>query len=239
MADLLLDIPKEIATNLFIHAGALAPYLGLWFAMHLTLEKVLPHVIPGVYQLLNPSRKLSMATIAKDLRSKVICTSMAIWVVYLALVERQTPEYRALEFRYYDHTPGTDQLNLIAASYFIWDIVVCLLDKESFAFQFHAWGCFHIFSASLVRIASDLLALYCSNMCVYLRQFVDGAMQQMCAHLLPTSYALYLVVMRIAEALPPLHGANNIDIRSQHTIPPHSEIHDSSKADHGKVGSAI
>jgi hypothetical protein len=146
-------VPREIAGLWFEHRAALAPWVALWFGLHVATQYLVPALFGRrVYAALNGDGKLpSAADQARDARTKVIAVVHALLVTGIALYGLwwRRADYLFLRSDVDAGTPLTQQLGYMAASYFLWDVVVVAIDGYSVEWHIHAWMGLAVFSASL------------------------------------------------------------------------------------------
>ena len=149
----LIDVVMEILHQWATHFPELVPWLALWFGIHLLVEFVVPSALPNIYNSLGRDGKLTTrAARARDARTKAVAVVQACIVVVGALYGRfVSRSWDALRADAYTSTPLSHTLSLAASAYFLWDIVICIVDKLSIEWHVHAWLCFVVFTASLVR----------------------------------------------------------------------------------------
>lgn len=94
---------------------------------------------------------MSPSRIARDGRTKVLCFFMGLYVAAASLRGILDGEFVQLRDDAYSSSPLTRHLCALAAGFFAWDIVVCIIDRENWMYQGHAWTCFLTFFWCLVR----------------------------------------------------------------------------------------
>jgi len=139
----------ELWALLVAHRGPLLQYGSVWALTHVTVEYVIPALVPGIFACLARDGKTPQHRVNKDARTKAVAVLMAVWAVALALYGLATTEGRELVHQNYGSTWVTRQLTYVAASYFIWDVAVCILDAEPFGYHVHGWACLLTFIAAL------------------------------------------------------------------------------------------
>lgn len=184
-----------------------------WVIPHILLQYVVPYFHPAVYDSLGladaaKGRKVSRGRLAADARTKIICTLQAIYFSAVCLYGLLAPESHALVEDHYGSTPVTRHLTALAASFFVWDLVVCALDGESVAYFFHGAACLFVFLAGLRPFQQYMclvvLLFESSTPFLHLRKFLiqtqrgDGLAYTVVSVL----FALFFFVSRIAVGLP-------------------------------------
>ena len=130
------------------------PWLAFWFGLHFAVEYGAPALFgPAVYDFLGRDGKItSRRELAKDARTKVVACVQAIYVTIACAYGLMSPnEYARLRLDPYATSPLTFHLSFLGASYFAWDVVICILDRYPFEFHVHALLAFCSFSAAMVR----------------------------------------------------------------------------------------
>jgi hypothetical protein len=146
-------VPREVLQLWVEHGAGLAPCVAFWFSLHVVIQYVVPAVLGrGAYAFLNGDGKMpSAADQARDARTKVISVVHALLVSSLALYGLwwRRPDYIFLREDVNAGTPLTQLLSYLAASYFLWDVVVVAVDGYSLEWHVHAWMGLLVFSAGL------------------------------------------------------------------------------------------
>jgi len=104
--------------------------------MHLVFQYAVPAVWPRAYASLcvkdmavkgvaTPTQEM-LREAARDARTKAICVLMAVWVTGGAVWGMVQGDGAVLEKNLVAETPLTHHLCLVAASFFLWDVVVSL-----------------------------------------------------------------------------------------------------------------
>ena len=195
-------IVAEVATNVAAHARPLAAYTAGWFVLTWVLEVVGPRVAPRLYGAINPDGKMSDRAVAKDMRTKLLCSGMAVWAVGCCIYGLLSPAGRAMWGHLYATNALTEHLVHFGASFFVWDIVICVLDGEAAAYHFHAWACFLTFAFALVRC---LVVLYSPFMRTRAKSSVTAPLPpNPLQH--PFSHYMSLVVLLFEASTPFLHA---------------------------------
>lgn len=163
------------------HSVPLIKYGLVWLILHVFFEFVAP-LIPAmrpVYTALNPDGKLSARAIAKDIRTKAICIFMAVWVVVLCAQGLSTKEGWTMIADHHGSSGISFNLVYIALSFFIWDIFVCIADREPLLFWVHAFASFFTFLVALQPLsqgmASVVLLQETSTIFLHLRKYAIQA----------------------------------------------------------------
>lgn len=125
-------------------------WAAFWFGAHGVLQYVVPALVPGVYDFLGRKRAaegkpMSPSRIARDGRTKVLCFFMGLYVAAASLRGILDGEFVQLRDDAFSSSPLTRHLCALAAGFFAWDIVVCIIDRENWMYQGHAWTCFLTF----------------------------------------------------------------------------------------------
>jgi hypothetical protein len=137
------------------HSGELAPYVLLYFSLHVLLQYVVPLLRPDAYDVLagpagSPSPSpAARRKLAAEARTKIIATLMALEVSILGLYGLCTAEGASLFHDLYSSSYLTDHIVRVAVGYFAWDVVACVLDGEALAYHLHGWACLAVFVAAL------------------------------------------------------------------------------------------
>lgn len=147
----LLELGGELSSLVAGHWREVAPYVAFFFALHAALEFGVPAAWPGAYDALaragggKPDRR----ALARDARTKLLASAMALEVTALSLAGLARADERALFADLYGSTPLTAHLVRVAVGYFTWDVVACVLDGAAPAYHAHGWACLFVFVAAL------------------------------------------------------------------------------------------
>jgi len=148
-----MELLQETVTLLVRHWAPLTAYTLLWFALHGLVEFVVPALAPNCYDFLVKSHANNAAgaplpptlamrrAAARDVRTKVVAVAMALWVCAMSVVALLQPQHHALLHRAYGSTPLTEHLTYLTTGYFVWDVVMCALDRLEIGFWVHGWAC--------------------------------------------------------------------------------------------------
>ncbi len=131
--------------------------------MQALCQYVLPAALPGIWDVLGADGKMdpkpddprykgrpaeelravARRRYARDARTKIICVVMAVWMVALSVRELWSAEGRDLmrPERMYDASPTSRTLTYSSCAYFVWDVLVCIMDGEGVGYHVHAWAC--------------------------------------------------------------------------------------------------
>ena len=83
-------VANELVRLSTTHWREFAPWVGVFFAIHVAFGRVLPWLVPSVYDVFNTDaiangkRQLTRRELAKDIRTRIVALVFAAYVVALA-----------------------------------------------------------------------------------------------------------------------------------------------------------
>jgi hypothetical protein len=152
-----VDVAAELALQARTHWQRCAPGAALFFGLHILFGRVLPFLVPSVYDVFNAGalaagkKPLSRGALAKDVRTRLVSILFAVYVVYWSIVGVfVADDYAYLSARRLDATtPLTVHLAELTVGFFVWDLWVSVVDGYGPAFVFHGAACLAVFLAAL------------------------------------------------------------------------------------------
>jgi hypothetical protein len=147
-----MDILTELQAVAVAEGASVLPYLAALFALHIAVEFAVPAVAPAAFDMLGLKDGIKdRRKLAKDARTKVVCTTFALLVATAAAVGLASAPGLAADP--YASTALTGVLMRAAVAYFAWDLVVCAVDGYGVEWWIHGVCCLVVFTLSLVRRA--------------------------------------------------------------------------------------
>jgi hypothetical protein len=147
-----MDILTELQAVAVAEGASVLPYLAALFALHVAVEFAVPAIAPAAFDVLGLKDGIKdRRKLAKDARTKVVCTTFALLVATAAAVGLASASGLAADP--YASTALTGVLMRAATAYFAWDLVVCAVDGYGIEWWIHGVCCLVVFTLSLVRRA--------------------------------------------------------------------------------------
>jgi len=177
----MLSIITELSTLLYNDLPNLLPYFGVCALVHIVVQYILPLFYPNIYDSLdNKNYTTFQATLQKrpslatEARTCVISILFSVHVTSLSLwYLMYGPEVDMLEKNVDGTTDYTMHLIRCAVTYFLWDILVCYLDKYGIEWYIHAICCIGVYTAALVSIRKKKKIDLCIYICIKVRLLIN------------------------------------------------------------------
>ena len=116
-------IGRELATNAALHWRDVAPLCGVWVALHVVFETVIPACVPGVYDVFNTKLvqagrpPVSRRALAADMRTRIVSVLFSLYVCYHVLAATLTGDgYIDATASFDASTPLSNHLVRVAVS---------------------------------------------------------------------------------------------------------------------------
>lgn len=154
MAAAVASVAAELVASFVASAPRVLPWAALYIGLHVVAEFGVPAVAPSLYAPLGRKDGADARACARDARTRIVATVMALHVTVLSLWGLFfSAEDAALASDLYGTTPLTRHLVDVAVGYFCWDVAVVLLDRMEAAFLFHGVACLAVFTGALPAAA--------------------------------------------------------------------------------------
>lgn len=143
------DVALELQKQFLENYKEIMPYTALWFGLQMIVQYVIPAIIPSAFDWLGRKKGTTdRSVLAADAAIKLVATAHAMYVAVFAMVGMLDASAASLQTDLYSSTPLTRQLVTVACSYFVWDAVVCIMQRWELPYHLHAWACLAVFLAA-------------------------------------------------------------------------------------------
>lgn len=159
-AAVVADLSQEVSVIAMREAGSVAPYFAACLALHVLFQYGLPALDPSIYDAIGRKKHgdnhaaivKARGDLARGARMKIVAiigsTVMCLGALYAVTLDPATLAVTK-GMHPYASSPATEALMRLATGYFVWDVLVCALDREPLEYHLHGVSCLFVYLATL------------------------------------------------------------------------------------------